>query len=101
MCRAFLRFSDVANLIVFATWRLGPLLRSVQNTGDLNRFLSDAVNNDELQSGDNHLSLFGLAACSATVRHSVQSAGAFLDPVCPPTSLPQSQTLHRSLTHIH
>ena len=40
-------FQHVANLIVFATWRLGPLLRSVKDTGDLNRFLSDAVNNDE------------------------------------------------------
>ena len=72
MCRAFLRFSDVANLIVFATWRLGPLLRSVQDTGDLNRFLSDAVNNDERQAGDNHISRVGLAAWSATVRHLVQ-----------------------------
>ena len=60
MCRAFLRFSDVANLIVFATWRLGPLQRSVQDTGDLNRFLSDAVNNDERQARDNHFPRVGL-----------------------------------------
>ena len=44
---------------------LGPLLRSVQDTGDLNRFLSDAVNNDERQAGDNHLPRVGLAAWSA------------------------------------
>jgi hypothetical protein len=92
MCRAFLRFSDVANLIVFATWRLGPLLRSVQDTGDLNRFLSDAVNNDERQAGDNHLSRVGLAAWSATVRHLVQRGGAFIDRVCHTAGLRRAKT---------
>ena len=93
MCRAFLRFSDVANLIVFATWRLGPLLRSVQDTGDLNRFLSDAVNNDERQAGDNHLSRVGLAAWSATVRHLVQRGGAFIDRVCHTAGLRRQNVL--------
>jgi hypothetical protein len=62
-------------------WRLGPLLRSVQDTGDLNPLLSDAVNNDERQAGDNHLARVGLAAWSPTVWHLVQRGGAFIDRV--------------------
>ena len=48
----------------------------MQDTGYLNRFLSDGANNDERQAGDNHLPRVGLAAWSATVRHLVRRGGA-------------------------
>jgi hypothetical protein len=39
----------------------------MQDTGYLNRLLSDAVNNDEREAGDKHFPRLGLAAFSSTV----------------------------------
>jgi hypothetical protein len=58
---------------------LRPLLRPVQNADNLDRFLSYAINNQERETGDHHLSRVGLTAFSSTLRHLFQRVRAFVD----------------------
>jgi hypothetical protein len=64
----------------------------MQDTGDLNRLLSDAVNNDEREAGDKHFPRVGLAAFSSTVRHVLQRGGGFIDRVCHTAGLRCAET---------
>lgn len=52
--------------------RLRPLLGAVEDTQDLNYFLSNAVDDDKWEIRDRDLSCTSLAAFSATLRHILQ-----------------------------
>jgi hypothetical protein len=65
----------------------------MQDTGDLNGFLSDAVNNEEREAGDKHFPRVEVAAFSSTVRHVLQRGGVFIDRVCHKAGLRLAETL--------